>query len=77
MGYIAIIKFLCYNNDISHKGVLFGNAPNRFALPARNNWMIDKSQYVICNINRNYGGAYKAVIRAKSAGKIIINLAEL
>lgn len=53
------------------------NVPNRFAIPARNNWMIDKSRYVICYINKNYGGAYKSVNRAKSAGKTIINLAEI
>ncbi len=75
---------LAYVNDLyrydKNENVLLpeeiDNFPSRFAIPVRNNWMIDNSQYVICNVNRIYGGAVKSVNRAKSVGKTIINIAK-
>ncbi len=75
---------LAYVNDLyrydKNENVLLpeeiDNFPSRFAIPVRNNWMIDKSQYIICNVNRIYGGAAKSVNRAKSVGKTIINIAK-
>ena len=43
----------------------------RYAIPHRNNWMIDHSDYVIAYVTHTFGGAYQAVERAKKKGKII------
>ena len=47
-------------------------APPRYAIPHRNNWMIDRSDYVIAYVTHPTGGAYQAVERAKKKGKTII-----
>lgn len=44
----------------------------RYAIVHRNNWMIDRSDYVICYVTHPTGGAYQAVERAKRKGKTII-----
>ena len=46
----------------------------RYAIPHRNNWMIDHSDYVIAYITHTFGGAYQAVERAKKKGKITIQI---
>ena len=50
------------------------NAHPRYAIVHRNNWMIDRSDYVICYVTRPTGGAYQTVERAKKKGKIMIHL---
>ena len=47
----------------------------RYAIVWRNNWMIDKSDYVIAYVTHPTGGAYKAVERAKKKGKEVITTA--
>ena len=44
----------------------------RYAIPHRNNWMIDHSDYVIAYVTHTFGGAYQAVERAKKKDKIVI-----
>ena len=44
----------------------------RYAIVHRNNWMIDRSDYVIAYVTHPTGGAYQAVERAKKKGKTII-----
>ena len=46
----------------------------RYAIPHRNNWMIDHSEYVIAYVTHTFGGAYQAVERAKKKGKITIQI---
>ncbi|MBR2591193.1 MAG: DUF1273 domain-containing protein [Clostridia bacterium] len=41
------------------------------AIPARNKWMIDKSDIVITYTVREYGGAYQALCYARKHGKEI------
>ena len=48
------------------------NAHPRYAIVIRNNWMIDRSDYVIAYVTHPTGGAYQAVERAKKKGKTII-----
>ena len=50
------------------------NAHPRYAIVHRNNWMIDRSDYVVAYIIHPTGGAYQAVERAKKKGKIIITI---
>ena len=47
----------------------------RYAIVRRNNWMIDKSDYVIAYVTHTFGGAYKAVERAKKKEKEVITIA--
>ena len=44
------------------------------AIRIRNRWMIDKSDFVISGIYKEYGGAYEAIKYAQKTGKKIINL---
>ena len=46
------------------------------AITARNKWMVDNSDVVIVNIERENGGAYNALKYAQAQNKNIINLAE-
>lgn len=48
------------------------NAHPRYAIVHRNNWMIDRSDYVIAYVTHSFGGAYQVVERAKKKGKMII-----
>ena len=50
------------------------NAHPRYAIIHRNNWMIDRSDYVIAYVTHSFGGAYQAVERAKKREKIVITL---
>ena len=46
----------------------------RYAIPWRNRWMIDHSDYVIAYVTHNFGGAARFVDEAKRKGKTVINL---
>ena len=49
--------------------------PLKFAICYRNQWMIEKADLIISYVDREYGGAYKALSYAKRKQKRIINLA--
>lgn len=40
----------------------------RYAIPHRNNWLIDRSDYVIAYVTHTFGGAYQSVERARMKG---------
>ena len=46
----------------------------RYAIVSRNNWMIDRSDYIVAYITHPTGGAYQAVERAKRRNRSIISL---
>ena len=48
------------------------STPYRFAISARNRWMVAESDVIICYINHAYGGAYQAVKNGR--GKKTINI---
>lgn len=50
------------------------NAPQKFAISARNRYMAENCDIVIAYIRHDYGGAYDAVKTAKGKTKKIINL---
>ena len=53
------------------------NTPPRFAIIKRNEWMIDKSDFLIAYVKNSFGGANKTLSYAKKRRKIkIINMAE-
>ena len=46
----------------------------RYAISWRNRWMIERTDYVIAYITRNYGGAARFVNEAKRKDKTIIKI---
>ena len=57
---------ICQRSSVAHF---------KAAIGLRNCDMVDRSDLIICYIDRNYGGAYKAVNYAQKVGKNVINLA--
>ncbi len=47
----------------------------RFAICYRNEWMIERSQYVIAYVEGSIGGAYKYMTKALKKKRTVINLA--
>ncbi len=52
------------------------NVPPRVAISWRNNWMLERSDYVVCYVTHQWGGAAAFVEKAWKKGKAVINLAE-
>lgn len=50
------------------------DAPPRFALVRRNNWMLQQASYVVTYITHPWGGAAQFAEIAKRQGKFVINL---
>ena len=50
--------------------------PLRFAISYRNKWMVEQADYVICGIEHNWGGAFKAYQHAKQKKKYVFNIIE-
>ena len=48
--------------------------PPRFAITYRNRWMVEQSDYVICGITHDWGGAFKTYQYAKRKKKHIYNV---
>ena len=46
----------------------------RYAIVSRNNWMIDRSDYIVAYITHPTGGAYQAVVRAKRKKITVISV---
>ncbi len=51
--------------------------PRRFAISARNKWMVEKTDMVICYKTWDGGGAAQFIRMAERKGKKIINLADM
>ena len=49
-------------------------APPRFAISWRNKWMLSKAELVVTYVTRSWGGAWQFSEKAKSRGKIVIEL---
>lgn len=50
--------------------------PPRYAVSWRNNWMLDKADYVVSYVTYSWGGAFKYTDIAKQTGKYVINIAD-
>ena len=48
--------------------------PKKFAIIKRNEWMIDKSDYVFAYVKAHYGGAYNSLLYAHKRKKPYLNL---
>ena len=53
------------------------NAPLKFAIARRNEWMMTNADIIIAYVERNYGGAYRSLQVAKRRKKKIINICDL
>ena len=51
------------------------SAHPKLAITKRNEWMVEQADLVICYIERESGGAYKAVKYAEKLGKTVVNIA--
>lgn len=60
---------LIYPNEVA-KG------PMKFAILRRNDYIVENVDLIVCYITHDYGGAYKAVEKARKKGLKIINLAD-
>lgn len=78
--HIRITVVLAYLNKKHENlpGSLFPEglerAPLRYAIPKRNEWMTDHSDFVITYVRWCYGGAFTASEHAEHKGKTVINL---
>lgn len=52
------------------------NVHYKAAIPLRNRWMVNQSDFIIAYVNRRFGGAYATYQYAQKLGKPIINLAD-
>lgn len=76
---IKIYRVLAYmpksdDTDIADTILLEGieTVHPRYAIIHRNNWMINRCDYVICYVTHPTGGTYQALERAKKKDKIVI-----
>ncbi len=52
------------------------NVPPRFCISARNNWMIENSDYVVTYVTRSFGGSAHFKSIAEKKGKTVISLGQ-
>ena len=50
--------------------------PLRFTIPKRNEWMINRADYVVAYVSYTFGGSGKALEIAQRKKKTVINLAD-
>lgn len=81
--YIKIIPVIPYlNRDYYMKDYdeslypPLENVPRKFCISRRNQWMVEKSDVLVCYIQNTFGGAYNTYCHAKRKNKKIINLYE-
>ena len=82
---IEVIVVLAYLNDrnvyYDTNKTLFPNGlegvPQKYAIRKRNEYMLKRSQYMLCYVNNTYSNADKFISTAKHLGMQIINLGEL
>ena len=53
------------------------NVPPKFAISARNKWMVEQSDAVVAFVNHDWGGAYATYRHAQRRSKEVFNLAEI
>jgi hypothetical protein len=51
--------------------------PPKFAINARNKWMVEQADMIITCISRKYGGAYSSYLYAKRKNKTVVNIGSL
>ena len=73
-------KYLLYKTEIvSFDEVLYPpleGVPKRLSILKRNEYVVEKSDYIVFFVDHDFGGAAQALDIAKRKGKSFINLAE-
>ena len=62
-------------DDVVYPGI--ENVPIKFAISARNKWMVDESDVIVAYIDHRYGGAYRAYFYATRKNKTVKNFGRL
>lgn len=79
LPYRNMIKCKEYYNNI-YDEIIFpniGNCVPRLAIPIRNRWLIDNSDFVVSGTMHTCGGAYKTQCYAEKCNKLIINITQI
>ena len=65
-----------YNKELYDEPVYpdIESVPKRYAISARNKWMVDVSDVIVSFVDHDWGGAAKTLEYAKKRGKRIISL---
>ena len=65
-----------YNKELYDETVYpdIESVPKRYAISARNKWMVDVSDVIVSFVDHDWGGAAKTLEYAKKRGKRIISL---
>lgn len=66
--------YLCPENSIMPTD--FEKFPPKFAIDKRNEYMLNKSDFVICYVTHHFGGAGKFMEKAIKKNKKVINIAD-
>ena len=78
INYYIVMAYMPKKNEISNNHTLLPEGIElvhpKYAISWRNKWMINKSDYVVAYIRRNFGGAHKFVKHSELKNKFIINL---
>lgn len=80
--YYIVLAYMPKSNDFLNeeyrKRTIYPDGlekvPPKFAIIKRNQWMIDKSDYVVTHIHHNFSNASKLKDLAERKGKIVINI---
>lgn len=80
IDYARVLSYMPKNNDEDYSDTILPEtvavSHPRFAICRRNEWLIEKCDYVIAYVLTSYGGAYRFLGLAKRKGRIIYNLAK-
>ena len=76
--YYVVLAYMPKKNEISDSHTLLPEGIElvhpKYAISWRNKWMINKSDYVVAYVRRNFGGAYKYAQKAIDAGLQVIKI---
>lgn len=78
--YTVVLAYLPDDkSDITETNTLYPegleSVPKRFCIARRNDWLIRKSEYVICYVSHITGGAAQFMKKAQKQNRTVINIA--
>ena len=77
LAYLNIKQNEYYDDSKTLFPLEFSFTPKRFAIVKRNEYMLNKSQYLICYVNNTFTNSYKFLEIARKRNLHIINLGQL
>ena len=76
--YYVVLAYFPKNKSEEHTNTILTegleSTPPKYAIIKRNQWMIDKSDFVVTYVKYTFGGAYKFQQLAIKKGKTVIDL---